>query len=430
VLHAVSGEDFEAAVIELDGDIDGDLASGRAENFPHAVVEFQRIGSLIEPRGGGEPGICLLVYGDGGRHRFLLYGYGGRRGGQKHEKVVCFPFSAYNHGLSILSINVGSSTIKYSVFRHPDLQLLYNATEQGTDTEVMFSDLAARDLPAPIAIGHRIVHGGPDYFEPVRLTPQVRRDMGGVVHFAPLHMPQELKAIDAISAKHPELPQILCFDTAFHRNLPEVAKRFALPEDYWHRGIQRYGFHGLSYEYIVGEIGSQLGKRSIIAHLGNGASMVALLDLQPMDTTMGLTPAGGIMMGTRAGDLDPGIFVHIERLTGMSTDDFESLVNKKSGLLGVSGTTADMRKLEEAAPQDPKAALAIEMFCYIARKHIGALAAVLGGLDTLVFTAGIGENAKHVRERICEGLGYLRPRVIVQPTDEDLVIARHVLRAM
>jgi acetate kinase len=328
--------------------------------------------------------------------------------------------------MAILCINVGSSTIKYSVFHPPELQLLYSATEQGTDTEVMFRDLDARKLPAPTAIGHRIVHGGPRYFDPVRLTPEVRKDLQEVIHFAPLHMPQELSAIDAISRQHPELPQVLCFDTAFHNRLPAVAKRFPLPEEYWNRGIRRYGFHGLSYEYIVSEIGPQLGKRTIIAHLGNGASMVALLDGEPVDTTMGLTPAGGIMMGTRAGDLDPGIYVHIERLTGMSTDEFEALVNKKSGLLGVSGTTADMRKLEAAAETDARAALAIEMFCYIARKHVGALAAVLGGLDTLVFTAGIGENSKLVRERICSGLGVLCPKVIVQATNEDLVIARHV----
>jgi acetate kinase len=330
-------------------------------------------------------------------------------------------------GVTILCVNVGSSTIKYSVFRGAGFGLLASGTLEGTHTDALFADHAEQGVPAPEAIGHRIVHGGPDYFEPVRLTPKVRKDLQGVINFAPLHMTQELAAIDAISERHPEVPQVLCFDTAFHNRLPDIAKRFPLPEDYWHRGIRRYGFHGLSYEYIVGAIGPQLGRRTIIAHLGNGASMVALLDLQPVETTMGLTPAGGIMMGTRAGDLDPGIFVHIERLTGMSTDDFENLVNKQSGLLGVSGLTADMRKLE-AAKDNPKAVLAIEMFCYIARKHIGALAAVLGGLDTLVFTAGIGENAPGIRERICAGLEYLNPKVIVQPTNEDLVIARHVAR--
>ena len=335
-------------------------------------------------------------------------------------------------GVIILCVNVGSSTIKYSVFERGDsltLRLLNTGTLEGVHTDVLFKDHAEQGVPAPQAIGHRIVHGGPEYFDPVRLTPKVRQDLQGVIHFAPLHMPQELAAIDAIAARHPEIPQVLCFDTAFHHRLPEIAKRFPLPEDYWNRGIRRYGFHGLSYEYIVSEIGPQLGKRTIIAHLGNGASMVALLDGQPVETTMGLTPAGGIMMGTRAGDLDPGIYVHIERMTGMSTDDFESLVNKKSGLLGVSGLTADMRKLEDA-PDNPRAVLAIEMYCYIARKHIGALSAVLGGLDTLVFTAGIGENSKLVRDKICEGLDYLKPKVIVQPTNEDLVIARHVARLL
>ena len=324
--------------------------------------------------------------------------------------------------LTILCVNVGSSTLKYSVFeRGVGLTLRGSGTLEGVHTDALF----AQDVGVPEAVGHRIVHGGPDYFEPVLLTPRVRKDLEGAIHFAPLHMPQELAAIDAISARHPEVRQVLCFDTAFHNRMPEIAKRFPLPEEYWQRGIRRYGFHGLSYEYIVGEIGAQLGRRTIIAHLGNGASMVALLDGQPVETTMGLTPAGGIMMGTRAGDLDPGIFVHIERLTGMSTDDFENLVNKQSGLLGVSGFTADMRKLE-AAPENPRAALAMEMFCYIARKHVGALAAVLGGLDTLVFTAGIGENSRAVRDKICVGLEYLNPKVIVQPTNEDLVIARHV----
>jgi acetate kinase len=335
-------------------------------------------------------------------------------------------------GVIILCVNVGSSTIKYSVFERGDgmaLRAMNSGTLEGVHTDALFADHRAQGVPAPQAIGHRIVHGGPDYFNPVVLTSKIRRDLQDAIHFAPLHLPQELAAIDAISARHPEIPQVLCFDTAFHHGLPEIAKRFPLPEEYWTRGVRRYGFHGLSYEYIVSQIGAQLGRRTIIAHLGNGASMVALLDGQPVETTMGLTPAGGIMMGTRAGDLDPGIYVHIERMTGMSTDEFESLVNKKSGLLGVSGLTADMRKLE-AATDHPRAAVAIEMFCYIARKHIGALSAVLGGLDTLVFTAGIGENSALVRRKICEGLEYLKPNVIVQPTNEDLVIARHVARLL
>ena len=330
----------------------------------------------------------------------------------------------------ILCVNVGSSTIKYSVFdagAHAAPHLLNSGALDGVHTDALFAELAARGLPAPQVIGHRMVHGGPNYFDPVVLTPKVREDLQSVIHFAPLHLPQELAAIDALKARHPEIPQVLCFDTAFHHRLPEIAKRFPLPEQYWNRGVRRYGFHGLSYEYIVGEIGPQLGPRAIIAHLGNGASMVALRDLQPVETTMGLTPAGGIMMGTRAGDLDPGIYVHIERMTRMSTDDFENLVNRQSGLLGVSGFTADMRKLESSA-DNPRARLAIDLFCYTARKHIGALSAVLGGLDTLVFTGGIGENSKLVREKICGGLEYLAPKVLVRPTNEDLVIARHANR--
>ena len=330
-------------------------------------------------------------------------------------------------GVIILCVNVGSSTIKYSVFESAGLRFLDGGTLEGVHTDALFADHSGKGVPPPQAIGHRIVHGGPDYFDPVLLTPRVREDLGKVVHFAPLHLPQELAAIDAITKRHPDVPQVLCFDTAFHRHLPEIAQRFPLPEEYWQRGIRRYGFHGLSYEFIVSEIGPRLGPRTVIAHLGNGASMVALRDRQPVDTTMGLTPAGGIMMGTRAGDLDPGIYVHIERLTRMSTDDFENLVNKQSGLLGVSGVSPDMRNLAAAA-DNPRAAMAVEMFCYIARKHIGALAAVLGGLDTLVFTAGIGEHSAAVRQKICSGLEYLHPEVIVQPTNEDLVIARHTAR--
>ena len=330
--------------------------------------------------------------------------------------------------MNVLCVNVGSSTIKYSVYCGVEFELCDSDALESTDTEAMFAALNSKNIAVLDAIGHRIVHGGPRYFDPVRLTPEVRRDMEDAIHFAPLHLPQELKVIDSISARHPKLPQVLCFDTAFHKNMPEVAKRFALPEEYWDRGVRRYGFHGLSYEYITGELRGRLGRRTIIAHLGNGASMVAILDGKPLDTTMGLTPAGGIMMGTRAGDLDPGIYVHIERMTQMSTDQFDDLVNKQSGLLGVSGFSSDMRKLSQARETNPRAALAIEMYCYVARKHIGALAAVLGGLDTLVFTAGIGERSALVRDNICRGLEYLNFETIVQPTNEDLVMARHVRR--
>ena len=195
----------------------------------------------------------------------------------------------------ILCVNVGSSTIKYSIFdSDTQFSLKFSGTKEGTNPDIMFNDLASRNIPSIHAIGHRIVHGGPDYFEPVLLTSRVREDLQKAIHFAPLHLPQELAAIDAISVRHPELPQVLCFDTAFHHRMPEIAKRFPLPEDYWNRGIRRYGFHGLSYEYIVDKIGPQLGRRTIIAHLGNGASMVALLENCPLKPQWGLLPQAAL----------------------------------------------------------------------------------------------------------------------------------------
>jgi acetate kinase len=255
--------------------------------------------------------------------------------------------------------------------------------------------------------------------------------------------------IEAVAAHFPDLPQVACFDTAFHSRMPEVAQRFALPRELWQQGIKRYGFHGLSYEYIVGKLGPQLGRRAIIAHLGNGASMVALRDCIPMDTSMGLTPAGGFMMGTRSGDLDPGVLIHLMK-AGYTAEQLETLVDRQAGLLGVSGQTSDMKVLLQKSQADPAAMLAVQMFTYQARKFIGAFAAVLNGLDTLVFTGGIGERAALVRANICFGLEYLgvaldtsangrnaevislpacRCTVRVIQTDEDLMIARHTRNA-
>jgi acetate kinase len=241
------------------------------------------------------------------------------------------------------------------------------------------------------------------------------------------------------------LPQVACFDTAFHSGMPEVAQRFALPQKLWEQGIRRYGFHGLSYEYVVNKLGRELGRRAIIAHLGNGASMVALKGGLPMDTSMGLTPTGGFMMGTRSGDLDPGVLMHLLK-AGYSADRLEELVDHKAGLLGVSGQTSDMKALLEKSHVDSAARLAVQMFAYQVRKFIGAYAAVLNGLDTLVFTGGIGERAAEVRVKICLGLEHLgvvldtranhqnaevislpasKCTVRVVQTDEDLMIVRH-----
>jgi acetate kinase len=238
---------------------------------------------------------------------------------------------------------------------------------------------------------------------------------------------------------------VACFDTAFHSGMPDVAKRFPLSQKLWEQGIRRYGFHGLSYEYVVGKLGTELGRRAIIAHLGNGASMVALKDGLPMDTSMGLTPTGGFMMGTRSGDLDPGVLIHLLK-AGYNSDRLEELVDHQAGLLGVSGQTSDMKALLQKSQTDDAAGMAVRMFIYQVRKFIGAYAAVLNGLDTLVFTGGIGERAAEIRADICFGLEYLgvaldtaantrnadvislpvsRCTIRVVQTDEDLMIARH-----
>jgi acetate kinase len=305
---------------------------------------------------------------------------------------------------------------------------------------------ATTGLPAPDAVGHRIVHGGADHAAPERVTPQLLGALRTLVPLAPLHLPAALHGIDAVSAHFPELPQVACFDTAFHRRMPAVAQRLPLPRALRTKGVERYGFHGLSYEYVVATVGAATLGRAVIAHLGNGASLAAVRDGLPVDTTMGFTPTGGLMMGTRSGDLDPGVLVHLLAHEGYDAAAIERLVDHESGLLGVSGVTSDMKVLLETRATQPHAAEAVELFCYVLRKHIGAFAAVLGGIDTLVFTGGIGERAAPVREDTCRGLEHLGIQidhmrnarhdpvisapgsactVRIVPTDEDLMIARH-----
>src|SRR5262249_28397081 len=244
----------------------------------------------------------------------------------------------------------------------------------------------------------------------------------------------------------PGVPQVACLDTAFHRTLPEYAARFALPEHFWHRGIRRYGFHGLSCESIVHSLGPDLARKAVVAHLGNGASVTAIQDGCSIETTMGLTPTGGVMMGTRSGDLDPGLLLHLMRDEAYTAEQLDRLLNHEAGLLGVSGESSDMRTLLEASASRPNARLAVEMFCYQVKKAVGAMAAVLGGLELLVFAGGIGEHAAPVRANICAGLEHLgitldpaanarhadvistsasRCVVRVVPSDEDMQIARH-----
>jgi len=301
------------------------------------------------------------------------------------------------------------------------------------------------------AVGHRLVHGGRAHRAPHVLTADVLADLQELVPIDPDHLPQALAVIQVTTEKYPAIPQVACFDTAFHRSMPRVAQMYPLPPALAEAGVIRYGFHGLSCEFIVQALRAidarEAQGRIIIAHLGNGASLTAVRDGVSVDTTMGFTPTGGIMMGTRPGDLDPGVLVHLLQAQGTSPAALNRLVNHEAGLLGVSGLSGDMRDLLGKESSDPHAADAVALFCYLARKSVGALAAVLGGLDTVIFTAGIGEHAAPVRKRICQGLEFLgleldaernarhapvisregaRVVVRVMKTDEDLMIARHV----
>lgn len=299
----------------------------------------------------------------------------------------------------------------------------------------------------PAAIGHRVVHGGPHLTTHQRITPEVFDELQRSVHFAPLHIPAALQLIKQAQKIYPRVPHFACFDTAFHRTLPEAATRFALPSDLFLEGVRRYGFHGLSYESIVRQLNKNLPRRVVIAHLGNGASLAAVEDGLSVDTTMGLTPTGGIPMGTRSGDLDPGVLLHLMRTQQMSIDALEDLLNRASGLVGLSGNTSDMRELQASADRgSAPASLAIEVFCRSIQKTIAAFSAVLRGLDLLVFTGGIGENSAKVRSLACAGLDFLGIQldqdrnernaamisaetskccVVVIPSEEDTQIARH-----
>lgn len=385
----------------------------------------------------------------------------------------------YQGGAAILSLNSGSSSLKFALFRISDAaeeRLLSGAVENiGAQARLwlrdakkilldkqesltgahaciaaIFSALDNLKLERPQAAGHRVVHGGPHYTQPERIHPQLLAELERLIPLAPLHLPPQIELIRAIAQHYPDLPQVACFDTSFHAQMPEVARRLPLPRDLWDSGVRHYGFHGLSYEFILNALEAAGRGRVIIAHLGNGASMAAVRDGKPLDTSMGLTPAGGFMMSTRCGDLDPGILLYLLR-AGYDGNRLEELANRESGLLGVSGLSSDMKTLLEKRAHDPCADQAIEMFCYGVRKFIGAYAAALGGVDTLVFTGGIGERAAAVREEICRGLEFLGIRldpepnaqnaaiisvvnsectVRVIPTDEDLMIARHTARGI
>jgi acetate kinase len=386
----------------------------------------------------------------------------------------------------VLTINGGSSSIKFALYHTdgPPQRNLYGKVDRIglRGANLTFNDPSrnqqgSRDIDASDhrsaatflidwleqqidfasvrAVGHRVVHGM-NYTEPERVTAEVLDALYRITPYDPEHLPSEIALIETFRERHPKLPQVACFDTAFHRTMPRVARLLPIPRRFDAMGIQRYGFHGLSYAYLMEELARAAGApaaagRVILAHLGNGASLTAVHAGRSVDTSMGFTPAAGLPMGTRPGDLDPGVATYLVRSEHLSPEQFNRLINHECGLLGVSETSSDMRDLIECQGSDVRAAEAVELFCYHTRKWIGALAAVLGGLETLVFAGGIGENAAHVRARVCRALGFLgieldearnaanapvistlaSPATVrVIRTDEELMIAKAVCRIL
>ncbi len=364
-----------------------------------------------------------------------------------------------------LALNSGSSSLKFGLYRvsasrtetlfsgvaeaigEPRSRFQVRDSQGHTLTHETAPILSQRDAvirigklfdeaktPAPAAIGHRVVHGGPKLRQHCLIGAKVSQQLQEAAVFAPLHTPAAISVIRFAQEHFPGLPQVACFDTNFHAEMPDVARVLPIPRELQSRGIQRYGFHGLSCESIVHQLGENIPSRLIIAHLGNGASVTAVKDGKSIDTSMGLTPSGGVIMGTRSGDLDPGVLVYLMRELAFDAARLEHMIDHRSGLMGISGTSSDMRRLHEAASENPDARLAIEMFCYSVRKEIAAMIAVLGGVDLIVFTGGIGENDDAVRGAICAGLSWagvgLGPApsnvlVRVLASQEDEQIARH-----
>ena len=334
---------------------------------------------------------------------------------------------------AILVVNAGSSTVKTALFTDAaDPLTLDRSAVAGTpawDPDRVAEHLHALSGGRPVsAIGHRIVHGGPLHVAPTRLTPAVLVDLRAATPFAPNHLPAAIAIIERLERAFPSVPQVACFDTAFHRDLPDVARRLPIPSKYDAAGIRRYGFHGLSCEHVLEALRrsddpERARGRLVIAHLGSGSSVTAVHDGRSVDTSMGLTPLGGLVMSTRSGDLDPGVVAFIAKADDLDADQIEALFSQESGLKAISGHSGDMKILLDRT--DAASRLAVDIFVYQAKKWIGAFAAAMGGLDGLVFTGGIGEHATDVRDRICAGLKYLgRVAVSVIPADEEIVIAR------
>jgi len=387
----------------------------------------------------------------------------------------------------ILTINGGSSSIKFALFEIGDSlrRILEGGIESIGLPEAKLcvkglypADNFSRSVLAPdhtvavgtlmdwieersgrdalTAVGHRVVHGGPKYSRAQRITAEMVAELHRLSPFDPEHLPEEILLTEAFHCRFPDLPQVACFDTAFHHDLPRVAQLLPIPRRFEAQGVRRYGFHGLSYAFLMGELARLAGSeaaqgRVILAHLGNGASLAAVRDGKPVDTSMSFTPTAGVPMSTRSGDLDPGLVWYLARTENMSAQQFNEMVNTQSGLLGISETSSDMRALLDSEARDVRAVEAVALFCYQVKKWIGAFAAALGGLDTLVFAGGIGENAPTVRARICNGLEFLgieleekqnaanesvistvaaRAAVRVIRTDEERMIAETVCRVL
>lgn len=337
----------------------------------------------------------------------------------------------------ILALNCGSSSLKFGAYRIADGDpiLVYEdeAEEIGRQGSPFsdhaaalthaFETIAKGNFEAIVAVGHRIVHGGPRLREHQLLTPESAEQLRQAVPFAPLHLPAALSLIEIIQKKLPNVSQAICLDTAFHRHMPDVGRVFALPSAVRGLGIERFGFHGLSLESIMAQM-DPLPERLVVAHLGNGSSITAVRQGQSIDTSMGLTPTGGVMMGTRCGDLDPGVLIYLMRHGYQDAEKLEAMVDHESGLLGISEATSDVRELLAKRNQDARADLALRMFAYQVRKTVASMAAALGGLDALVFTGGIGEHAAPLREEICSHLRFLGNFPLrVLPAKEDLQIA-------
>jgi acetate kinase len=360
----------------------------------------------------------------------------------------------------ILALNSGSSSLKFGVYTQGanDDEALLTGSADGIGRDSGTLKILSRDgkplvtrentsesqsdalatlakeiqqhiHAAPIAVGHRVVHGGPNLVTHQLITPKLLDELRAAIHFAPLHIPQTLALIESAQNNFPHAAQFACFDDAFHQTMPEVASHLPIPQRYFDAGIRRYGFHGLSYESLVHHFGEKLPARAIFAHLGNGASLCAVFNGKSLDTTMGLTPTGGIPMGTRSGDLDPGVLLYLLRNEKLNADQFEDLLNHKSGIFALSNGESDVKALDDRVNQnDARAKFALDTFAGAIRKTIGAYTALLGGVDLLVFTGGIGEHSEYVRRASSGGLEFLGlapEKIQIVPAQEELQIARH-----